>query len=200
VVAGIILAAGRSSRMGSPKAFLRTADGRTFVRHLILTLRQGGIAPVVVVGRPGDGALREEVEQEKGDYVVNPDPDAGGQLSSLVAGLDAVDRGDVRGVMVTPVDAPLVSIETIRRLRAVFDTTAAPIVRPRYQGRHGHPVIFSRVVFAELRSADRAVGAKAILRAHEGAMINVDLDDPGVLDDVDTPESYRAMIERTAQS
>ena len=200
MVAGIILAAGRSARMGVPKAFLRTPDGRTFVRRLMLTLRQAGIDSLVVVGRPEDAALREEVEQEAGRYVANADADAGGQLSSLIAGLDAVDRAEIGGVMVTPVDAPLVSTETVTTLLAVFDTTFAPVVRPRHRGRHGHPVIFSRALFAELRGADRTLGAKAVLRAHETAIINVDVDDAGVLDDVDTPESYRSLIGRTPQS
>jgi molybdenum cofactor cytidylyltransferase len=200
VVAGIILAAGRSLRMGAPKALLRTPDGRTFVRRLMLTLRQGGIAPVVVVGRPDDGALRAEVEQEAGRYIVNADADAGGQLSSLVAGLDEVDRAELGGVMVTPVDAPLVSAATVTTLLAVFDTTFAPVVRPRLRGRHGHPVIFSRALFDELRRADRTVGAKAILRAHAAAVINVDVDDAGVVDDVDTPESYRVVLDRPPQS
>jgi molybdenum cofactor cytidylyltransferase len=196
VIAGIILAAGRSSRMGTSKALLPTPQGASFVARLLTTLREGGIVNPLVVGREDDEPLRAEVERHAGAYVANADADAGGQLSSLLAGLAAVDRAGVRGAMVVPVDAPLLAASTVAALLAVFDATLAPIVRPRYQGRHGHPAIFSRMVFGELRSADPAAGAKMVLRAHEQAIVNVDVDDPGVLGDIDTPESYRAMFGR----
>jgi len=194
VVAGIILAAGRSVRMGTPKALLPASPTESFVARLLTTLRDGGIENPVVVGRPGDEQLRGEVERQGGVYVVNPKADEGGQLSSLLAGLSACDRAHLRGVMVVPVDAPLLSPSTVATLLAVFDATLAPVVRARYQGRNGHPVIFSRGVFDELRRADPATGAKSVVHAHRQTILNVDVDDPGVVGDVDTPESYRAMF------
>jgi molybdenum cofactor cytidylyltransferase len=196
VIAGIILAAGRSARMGTSKALLTASAGETFVSRLLTTLREGGIAAPLVVGRPDDDPLRREVERRCGEYVVNPAADAGGQLSSLLAGLAAADRGGLRGLMVVPVDAPLLTPSTVATLLAVFDATLAPIVRPRYRGRHGHPVVFGRSVFADLRRADPAAGAKAVLRAHEPAIVNVDVDDPGVVGDIDTPDSYRELFGR----
>jgi molybdenum cofactor cytidylyltransferase len=196
VIAGIILAAGRSSRMGTSKALLPAGAGESFVRRLLTTLREGGIPRPIVVGRAGDDPLRAEVERHGGDYVINTDADTGGQLSSLLAGLATAHRADLRGVMVVPVDTPLLTAPTVATLLAVFDATLAPIVRPRCNGRHGHPVVFSRAVFEELRRADLHAGAKAVLRAHEQAIVNVDVDDPGVLGDVDTPETYRAMFGR----
>jgi molybdenum cofactor cytidylyltransferase len=196
VIAGIILAAGRSSRMGTSKALLPTLEGESFVVRLLTTLRDGGIDNLLVVGREDDEPLRAEVERHGSAYVVNADADAGGQLSSLLAGLAAIHRAGLRGAMVVPVDAPLLAASTVATLLAVFDATLAPIVRPRCQGRHGHPVIFSRAMFGELRRADPAAGAKTVLRAHEQAIVNVDVDDPGVLGDVDTPEAYRALFGR----
>lgn len=180
--------------MGRPKALLLVPDGRTFVHRLLLTLREGGIAAPSVVGRPDDEALRREVASHGADYIVNPRADAGGQLSSLLAGLEASDRPGVRGLLMVPVDAPLVEPDTVATLLAVFDSTRAPIVRPRYRGTHGHPVIFSRAVFDELRHADANAGAKAVLRAHERAIVNVDVDDAGVIGDIDTPEVYRQLL------
>lgn len=196
MIAGIILAAGRSSRMGASKALLFASSSETFVSRLIATLRSGGLAAPVVVGRADDELLRREVERHLCRFVVNPNADAGGQLSSLLAGLAAADRADLRGVLAVPVDAPLVTPHTVAALVAVFEATLAPVVRPRHAGRHGHPVIFSRAVFDELRRADPAAGAKAVVRAHERAVVNVDVDDPGVLGDVDTPEAYRALFGR----
>jgi molybdenum cofactor cytidylyltransferase len=200
VIAGIVLAAGRSTRMGTSKALLRAPGGSTFVQCAIASLTEGGAAFVVVVGRPEDAELRDEVQKHSGEYVENPLADAGGQLSSLLAGLAAADRSGVRGVIVLPVDAPLVLPATVRMLLAIFKFTRAAVVRPRHAGRHGHPVIFSRAVFDDLRRADPAAGAKAVLRRHASAIVNVDVDDEAVLGDVDTPESYRAMFDSGPQS
>jgi molybdenum cofactor cytidylyltransferase len=128
-------------------------------------------------------------------FVENANADAG-QLSSLLAGLRAADLPGVRAVLVAPVDCPLISADTVAALLAAFGSTRAPIVRACYCGRHGHPVLFSRAVFTDLRRADPAMGAKAVLRAHEGAIVNVDVNDPGVVRDVDTPEDYRALFGR----
>jgi len=193
MVAGIILAAGRSTRMGRSKAMLVTPDGMTFVARLLQALAGGGVDAPLVVGRPDDDELQREVDAAGARFVMNPDADAGGQLSSLLAGLHKADRPGIRALMVTPVDAPMVTSETVSRLIAVFRETSGSIVRPRYRGRNGHPVIFSRGLFDELRHASPATGAKAVLRAHEHAIINVDVDDPGVIADIDTPEDYAKL-------
>lgn len=198
MVAGLILAAGRSSRMGRGKALLLCAPGGvTFVSRLAHTLCGGGLSEALVIGRPEDEDLRAEVESMApwARFVANPDADAG-QLSSLLAGLDVADRPGVRAVLVAPVDAPLVAPETVATLVRVFESANAIIVRAVHRGRHGHPVLFSRAVFDELRHADPGVGARAVLRAHEASIVNVEVDDPGVLGDVDTPEDYRAVFGR----
>ena len=115
-------------------------------------------------------------------------------MSSLQAGLRRADRPGIRGLLVVPVDAPMIAVDTVVTLIATFNATGAPIVRPRYRGRNGHPVVFSRAVFDELRHADPAVGAKAVLRAHQDALVNLDVDDAGVAGDVDTPEDYEKLV------
>lgn len=196
VVAGVILAAGRSTRMGRSKALLIAPDGRTFVARLAETLSEGGVDAPLVVGRHDDDPLRSEVETIGCGvrFVVNADADEGGQLSSLLAGLRKADRPGVRGLMVVPVDAPMVTADTVARLIAVFNSTGAAIVRARHHGWNGHPVVFSRETFDELRHADPDVGAKAVVRAYQGALVNVDVEDAGVIGDVDTPEDYRELF------
>ena len=76
----------------------------------------------------------------------------------------------------------------------MFTDTTGSIVRPRYQDRNGHPVIFSRGVFDELRQANPELGAKAVLRAHQDELSNVQVDDPGVAADIDTPEDYEKLV------
>jgi molybdenum cofactor cytidylyltransferase len=192
MIPALILAAGRSTRMGEPKALLAIAPhGSTFVRQIATVLLDGGAAGIFVVGRPDDEPLQREVESIgiAVRYVVNADADRG-QLSSLIAGLNAADRPGIAGLLVSPVDAPLVRTDTIRTLITSFESGRAAIVRATYRGRHGHPVIFGRRVFDDLRHADPAIGAKAVLRAHQHEVLDLDVDDPGVVDDIDRPEDY----------
>ena len=160
MIPGLILAAGQSSRMGQPKALLPTdPGGPSFVRRLAATLLEGGVIDVLVVGRADDDALRAEVEslEPAVRWVVNAHAESG-QLSSVIAGLNAADRPGVHGLLVTPVDAPLVLPGTVRALLTAFESRHAPVVRATYRGRHGHPVVFGRKVFDELRRADPAIG------------------------------------------
>jgi molybdenum cofactor cytidylyltransferase len=187
VIPAIVLAAGASSRMGAPKALL-DAGGETFVRRILSTLRDAGIRDAVVVIRPGDAAVVREVAAARyGRAIENPQPERG-QLSSLVAGLNAVDAPDVDAALVTLVDVPLIVPGTVTTLLARARVSHAPIVRAVSGGRHGHPVIFTRALFDALRTADPAEGAKAVLRAH--AIEDVEVADPGVVQDFDTPGDY----------
>ena len=184
--------------MGQPKALLPVGGTNdSFVASVIQTLRRGGVAGTFVIGREGDEPLRREVDRHApfATFVVNPRPEQG-QLSSLICGLNAADRPGVRAILVTPVDVPLITADTVMVLLAAFAATRAPIARAVHAGAHGHPVIFARAVFDELRRADPARGAKAVLRAHERAILNVDVADPGVLTDVDVPEDYERLFGR----
>jgi molybdenum cofactor cytidylyltransferase len=196
-VTGVILAAGRSSRMGRPKALLPAGEGDTFLSVLIRTLTAGGTGAVLVVTRAGDAALAQEIARAGRQaaagvrQVENPAADQGGQLSSIVAAVGAV-REHSHAMLVVPVDMPLVRPATVRRLIEAFRGSPAPILRPVYDGRHGHPVLFAREVFEDLRHADPLVGARAIVRAR-GA-VDVPVDDRGVIEDVDTPEDYARLF------
>ena len=183
--------------MGTPKALLPCGANEVFVTRLVKTRRSGGAAGAFVVGRSDDEPLRAEVDGlgPFASFIVNRAPERG-QLSSLVAGLDAADRPGVRGVMVSPVDVPLVTPDAIAMLIAVFASTLAPIVRAVHGGAHGHPVIFARALFDALRHADPAQGAKAVLRAHSDRILNVEVHDSAVLTDFDVPEDYERVFGR----
>ena len=123
-----------------------------------------------------------------------------GQLSSLLAGLDAIDRPGVSAALVTLVDVPLVSASTVRAVIEHYRGTHAPIVRPTSGDRHGHPLLIDRSLFAALRAADPAAGAKPIVRAHASAAGDIAIDDEGAFIDIDTEEDYRKTIsDRTAR-
>jgi molybdenum cofactor cytidylyltransferase len=195
----VILAAGASTRMGSPKALLRAPDGQPFVVRIARTLREAGVSSVLVVtGREHDAiaaALEHAGESARAECVRNPEPSRG-QLSSLWVGLDAVLAREhaAEGCLVTLVDVPMLHADTVRRVVEAWRRSKAPIVRPAIGDRHGHPVLFDRALFAELRSAPLGLGAKAVVRAHEAEIWNEPVTDAGCLTDVDTPTDYEQLV------
>jgi len=190
MIAALILAAGRSSRMGRPKPLLRQIQsGQTFVGHLIRIASAAGLSPIFVIGRPGDLELESEVARRGGAFLANAEADRG-QLSSLLTGLAAAAAPDLEAVMVMPVDVPLVSTAVLRTLLEAAETRKVHIVRAAHHGIHGHPVLFKRAVFDELRAADPRVGAKAVVRADPSRMADVEVGEAGVTLDLDTPEDY----------
>ena len=185
--------------MGQAKALLPTLEpGETFVGRIVRVLREGGVDDVVVVVGPQTPPLWPVFEGENPvpRVVVNRTPDRG-QLSSLLTGLMAVDRPGVGGVLVTLVDVPLIDVETVRRLREAYERSRALVVRPVQNGRHGHPVIFDRAVFDELRRADLATGAKAVVNAHLARVEEVPVTHDGPFLDIDTPAEYRRLFNRS---
>ena len=192
---GVILAAGDSTRMGSPKALLLTRDGRPFVAAIAETFAAAGITEIVVVtGRDHEritAALAHERLPAPPEVVRNLDPSRG-QLSSLLLGIDSLPAAAPAAV-VTLVDVPLMTAETVRLVISEWRRTGAPIVRPAIGERHGHPVVFDRRLFQELRQAPLDIGAKAVVRAHAAEIVNVPVTDTGCLVDVDTPADYEAL-------
>jgi molybdenum cofactor cytidylyltransferase len=196
VLPAIVLAAGDSIRMGSPKAVLAAPGGRPFVAAIVRALSAAGIEEIVVVtGRDHDcvvDAMVRDAPSRQPRIVRNIDPSRG-QLSSLWTGMDAAVGPDTEGIVVTLVDVPLVAPETIRRVIDAWRRTRAPIVRPAVGERHGHPVIFDRVLFSALRAAPLERGAKSVVRAHAAEIVEVPVEDEGAMIDIDTPQEYAAL-------
>jgi molybdenum cofactor cytidylyltransferase len=182
--------------MGSPKALLPVRQtGECFLTHLAGTLRDAGLHEVVVVLGADLARIQAVAEQVQPPLrvVVNRDF-ARGQLSSLVAALDVVDRPGMEAVVVVPVDVPLVAPATVRAILAAYARSHAPVVRPTFGGRHGHPVLFDRLLFPELRRADESQGARAVIRAHASAVLDVPVEDEGAFLDIDTPAEYERYV------
>jgi molybdenum cofactor cytidylyltransferase len=210
-IPAIVLAAGRSTRMGRAKATLPIDDRDTFLNRIVRTFRDAGVDDVVVVlGHEAEeisAALNDcaasDVSQDAGRVaqgfspayriVVNANYDRG-QLSSLQAGLAAVDRPGVNAILMTLVDVPLVSASTVRAVLDRYRATGAPVVRPVSGARHGHPILIARTLFDALRRADAETGAKPIVRAHASLEGDVAVDDEGAFTDIDTMAEYERVI------
>lgn len=192
MIPAIVLAAGKSSRMGRPKASLPIGGGDTFLSLIVRTFQAADVADVVVVvGHEGD-AIRSAFQHSglAARFVHNSEYESG-QFSSLLKGLNAVDRPGVSAALVTLVDVPLVSAATVRAVVERYRRTRAAVVRPTRGSEHGHPVLLDRALFEEVRRADPAAGAKPIVRAHASAAGDVLIDDEGAYRDIDTAEEYR---------
>src|SRR5262245_42524983 len=198
----IVLAAGASSRMGFPKAGLPLSDrGDTFVSRILRTLRAAGVPDVVVVTGAAPAAVRSAAGRVRPPVrFAQNDAWQGGQLTSLLTGLEPRAGQSLEAALVMLVDAPFVSIATIRTVIGSWRRTRAPIVRPANGNVHGHPVIFDCALFDELRAADAHAGAKSVVRAHELEILNVTVDDPGAFLDIDTEEDYRRVMSDTRRS
>ena len=193
MIRGVVLAAGASSRMGVPKAALPFGQmGETIASRVVRTLFEAGVPEVVVVGGAHIDALRGALSAAatRARLVEHADWEQG-QLSSLLAGLAAIDDPLLEAALVTLVDVPLVHASTVSTVIAAWRRTRAPIVRPAQEERHGHPVIFDRSVFPDLRAADLNAGAKPVFARYATKIVNVEVSDPGAFIDLDTPEDYR---------
>ncbi|HEU4344638.1 MAG TPA: nucleotidyltransferase family protein [Candidatus Binatia bacterium] len=195
MIVAVILAAGESSRMGRPKALL-PIDGVRFIEKIVTALQSTRVGKILVVLGHNAEEMRQKIEDLPVTLLTNPDYKKG-QLSSLVAAIDSIQAGggpEVDGILVHLVDHPYISPALVNVMIDRFYETGKLIVVPRYRGRRGHPVIFSRSLFAELKVAPLAEGAKAIVRAHDHDTLEIDTEDPGVIIDIDTPAEYRRHI------
>ena len=188
-VAGIILAAGESRRMGFPKAMLRYRD-ETFLDTLV-GLFATRCAPVIVVLGAHADRIRERVVRPA-SFVFNEDYQRG-MTSSLQCGLRALPP-DAESVLFTLVDHPSVAPATIDALLRPSDA----LVRvPRHGGRRGHPIWFSSQLSPEFLELPETCAARDVVRAHAAQTEFLDLDDPGILADIDDPAAYGKLTGAT---
>jgi molybdenum cofactor cytidylyltransferase len=183
-IEGILLAAGESRRMGYPKALLRIGD-TTFIQHLARLMLGVTQRLTIVVGVHAQSCRATLAADARISVVDNPDY-AQGQLSSIWIGLRSLSA-DCDGAIVHLVDHPLVRASTFNALISYSMAAGKPIAIARYQGRRGHPVLFGREVFDELMSAPLSEGARVVVSADPGRVAYLDVDDPGVVLDLDSP-------------
>lgn len=189
MIAGLLLAAGQSRRMGGGSKLLLPIAGKTLVRRAAETLLAAELAPVLVVVGQDPEAVRRELAGLPLGFVENPRY-ADGMASSIVAGVSAL--GDApRAVAIALGDMPRTSPDTVRALLRAFAASGKGIAVPVHGSRRGHPVVFDlREYRHALLALDGDAGARSVLATHSEDVLEVPVDDPGVLIDVDTPEDY----------
>ena len=192
MICAIILAAGRSRRMGVQKLLLPFA-GKTVIGHIVdEVLRSPVEQAIVVVGQEG-GRIAEALAGRSVALVTNADPE-GEMLSSVRCGLAALPP-ECEAVLVALGDQPGIAAETIRRMIEAYQTAGRGIVVPVHGGKGGHPILFSMRYRDEVLTRYDDVGLRGLRQAHPEDVLELPAADPSVLSDMDLPEDYRRELE-----
>ena len=195
MLAAVILAAGESSRMGSPKAVL-PFQGRPFLGHLLDITRHAAkseIGEIRVVLGPHAEQIMSALALEPEIVVHNPNWEQG-QLSSIQTAIRSLPEGATDGMILFLVDHPLISVLLVSKLIAEFRRSGLPIAVPTFHGKRGHPVIFAARLYEELLGAPLEQGARAVVWAHATEVLEVPTDEEGVLLNLNDPDALREAL------
>lgn len=186
-ITAVILAAGESSRIGSPKPFLTIGD-KTFVEVIVERLQTAEVRNIVVVFNHAHRNHLEKLSLPDCSCLHNTRPDLG-QLYSFQLALRAVPQ-TAQAVLLCLVDHPCVQIETYRLLAEQSAESPEKILIPTFCGRKGHPVVFPRLLFQELLHTPLGLGAHAVIKEHSEMVLLLPVRDEGVVLDIDTQQDY----------
>lgn len=192
MLAAVILAAGESSRMGSPKALL-TYQGRPFLEHLLDVTRHPNVGLTRVVLGANAEDIRKQLQLDSATVVVNPEW-LRGQLSSIQAAVRSLPAGDTDGILLCLVDHPLITATLVGELVEKFYASGKLIVLPTFKAKRGHPVIFSSRLYEELLDAPLETGARSVVWAHSVEVLEVPTFEQGVVLNLNDPEALRGAL------
>jgi molybdenum cofactor cytidylyltransferase len=189
----LILAAGRSSRMGEFKP-LMLLEGKTVLERLLNTYLKAGVSEaLVVLGHRAD-EIQPLLEAQGVAWIVNEHYDRG-MFSSIQTGVQQLST-DCDAFFLQPADIALIRPETLQSLLTARRENRATLCYPCHDGRRGHPPLISASVIPAIEAFDKTGGMRALLARYQDAAINVDVDDPGIHFDMDTPEDYERAVRR----
>jgi molybdenum cofactor cytidylyltransferase len=187
MLAAVILSGGASNRMGSPKALL-PYQGRPFLEHLLEVTKHPKIGVRRVVLGAHAEPIAKAVALRAEETVMNEEWEKG-QLSSIQAGLRSLPAG-TDGILLCLIDHPLISSALVDGLIAQFYATRAPVVVPVFEGRRGHPVIFSAALYDELEKAPQELGARSVVWAHRGEVSEHMTVEEGCVVNLNDPDAF----------
>lgn len=185
--AALILAAGRSSRMGEFKPLL-PLGAKTVIGQAVDLFRKAGVADILVVAGFEAKRLVPVLEELGAGCVINRDYDRG-MFSSLQTGVRRL-AGTCDAFFVLPADHPSVKPSTICSLMKAYDSGKGKICRPSYQGRRGHPPLIPAALIPAILTFNEPGGLRALLSRYEEQTMNLDCDDPGIITDLDSKADY----------
>jgi molybdenum cofactor cytidylyltransferase len=199
MIYGLLLAAGRSSRMGQPKQLLPW-QGRPLVRHVAEVALASQLAGLVVVLGAAAQETRAALQgMHVAPMLVDCPNFVSGQSASLRCGLEVLPPAAC-GAVVLLVDQPLITPELLNRMVQQFTEHPGVVALvPRFEGRRGNPVLLGAMLFADLQKLEGDRGARDLLQLHADRIYWLDLDDPAVVVDLDTPEAYQSARRRQGE-
>jgi molybdenum cofactor cytidylyltransferase len=182
--------------MGRPKLLLPFRD-TTVMGALLAALREGGVGRAIVVVAAGDKAIHELAHEAGAEVAINTHPERG-MLSSILAGIVKLGGAETiaaagETLLITPADLPAIRPATIRALLDLLERSETPLAVPTYRGKRGHPLAIVAALAPAIAVVDPSRGLKELLDHH--AVAQIEVDDRGVVTDVDTPDDY-ATVER----
>jgi molybdenum cofactor cytidylyltransferase len=193
MICAIVLAAGRSRRMGTQKLLLPFAHSKVITR-VVDAFLGAPVDRVIVVVRPRHKRLRDALAGRSVTFIENSDAD-GDMLSSVRCGLQALPQ-TVETILVSPGDQPSIEAGLIRQLLAVFRSSTRNILIPVHNGRRGHPLAFAGHYRDELLTSHDGIGLRGLLQTHATAVHEWHTNDAAVLEDLDTPTDFRRAQRR----
>ncbi len=194
----MVLAAGSSTRMGQPKLLVLLA-GRPILARTLDALRRTDVDEILVVLGADAERIREKIPLSGVRVIMNPDA-AKGMSTSVRAGVKAAAASSDAFLVVLG-DQPLVAPATVDAILARWRATGARILVPTYHSARGNPVLLHRSFSGEIAGITGDMGCRAVVRKHDADVLEVPVDDPGVLIDIDTPEEFsraEALLARGA--
>lgn len=193
MISAIVLAAGESRRMGEFKQLLRLGD-KTFVEHCVDNLLASRADEVIIVTGFRESAIRQAIGSRPVKFAHNREYQTG-MASSIKRGVEALSEG-ARACVLSLVDQPQVGADVINRVIEAYEAAPTMIVIPTYEGRNGHPILLDLSLKEAVLAMDPEKGLRDVIRAHSNEVSRVEVSDPAVLEDCDSPDDYNRMLKQ----
>jgi len=195
MIYGLILAAGESRRMGQPKLLLPYGE-KTVIENVFAIVKESKLDRSLVVVRPEDKIIPELARGFGFEIAINPEPGRG-MLSSIIVGLESIPE-EAEAVVLVLGDQPAIRASAIDLLIVAYRLKEKGIILPVFQGRRGHPILFDLKYRAKIKTLKPEIGLRQLMQQHPEDILEIPMNEPGLVSDLDTPEDYFAQMRAVA--